>query len=109
LEFKLCEMLEVIDADTSDGVQPAGPSQEEQRRRNTSSSPQYSAEDEKLLEHIASSDVEKLSVAALWKQYRRTWNDFWPKRTQAAFRATIYRIKNHRKWLSRNRSKKVVQ
>jgi hypothetical protein len=107
LEHKLREMLECMDASTTDATTPrAGSPQEEQATRQSRRHPPYSEHDRQLyeaIEPIRRDDVQTLSVAALWKQYRTTWNELRPRASHEAFRASIYRIRNYLKWLSPQR------
>jgi hypothetical protein len=104
LECKLREMLECKDAGTSDDTTPRAASpQEVQMTRRSRPRPPYSEHDKHVCECIGRDDVQRLSVAALCKQYRTTWNELRPGASQDAFRASLYRIRNYLKWLSLQR------
>ena len=103
LEFKLGEMLEHLrspqtrTAATARKHAALAPAKRPIARRKGTRRLQYSARDEKLYQRIGSSDLQRLSLAELWKGHRTTWKELNPGGSQGAFRASVYRIRHYHK------------
>ena len=98
LKFKSREMLEVPDRDKGDNRK----NDQEYGHPSTRVSgdpssgkpmPPYSKRDEKLFDLIGE-DVFRLSLRALYAQYRYQWSQICPG-GQGAFRARVYRIRRY--------------